>query len=381
MRSIFQWSDDEEGEASGYASTSTISSVQTHSVLVHMADNNSDLVRRLAAQEQAMKAQQETLDNIQRLLEQLMKEKLVEKPSGSGGGQNNESSHNSGGGDGHHEEEHIHIEFNEDEAPPEEENSLVNSDVIKGIQAQIASLTHREGLKKSGMTRPYPVEWDLVPYPPKFKPPTLQSYNGKGSPTQHIYYFQSQVGNVIDNNAIVTRLFIGTLKGIAFDWFRTLPAGSINSWTDIENKFLSRFYEDDVEITMGTLLETKQTEKESIKDFIERFRNLSLLCPPGMPLSMLLQTCRHNFLRRVERLMGSVKAHSWKELVEQAEIAEKSANREEPIVPKSKWNFSDKNKDRRQSSQPKGKETMVIETPKDTSPHPQKVNSGGSGSQ
>ena len=52
-----------------------------------------------------------------------------------------------------------------------------------------------------------------VPYPPKFKPPTLHSYDGKSSPNQHIYYFQSQIGNVVGNDAIMARLFIGTLKG------------------------------------------------------------------------------------------------------------------------------------------------------------------------
>jgi len=60
-------------------------------------------------------------------------------------------------------------------------------------------------------------------------------------------------------------------------------------------------------------------------EYIERFRNLSLLCPVGMSLSMSLQTCRHNFLDKVEVCMGAVKSHTWKELVEQAEIAEKSA--------------------------------------------------------
>ena len=49
------------------------------------------------------------------------------------------------------------------------------------------------------------------------------------SSNQHIYYFWLQTGNVIDNNAVMARLFIGTLKGVAFDWFRSLPNGSINS--------------------------------------------------------------------------------------------------------------------------------------------------------
>ena len=79
------------------------------------------------------------------------------------------------------------------------------------------------------MTRPYPLEWDSVPYPLKFKLPTLYTYDGKSSPNQHIYYFRSQTSNVIDNDAIMTRLFIGTLKGVTFDWFQSLSPGSINS--------------------------------------------------------------------------------------------------------------------------------------------------------
>ena len=135
----------------------------------------------------------------------------------------------------------------------------------------------------------------------------------------------------------MARLFIGTLKGVAFDWFRSLPPGSINSWIDLETRFLSRFYEDDTEVTMDKLLSTVQRKGESVRDYIERFRNLSLMCPAGMPLPMLLQTCRHNFLDQVEVRMGAVKAHTWKELVEQAEIAEKSAKKFEPSAPRGKW--------------------------------------------
>jgi len=104
------------------------------------------------------------------------------------------------------------------------------------------------------MTHSYPLEWHSVPYPPKFKLSTLHTYNSKSSLNQYIYYFQSQTDNIIDNDAIMVRLFIGTLKGVAFDWFRILPNGSINSWIDLETWFLSRFYEDDTEVTMDKLL-------------------------------------------------------------------------------------------------------------------------------
>jgi len=89
----------------------------------------------------------------------------------------------------------------------------------------------------------------------------------------------------------MARLFIDTFKDVAFDWFRSLLSGSINSWIDLETRFLSRFYEDDTEVTMDKLLSNVQKKGESIHDYIERFRNITLIYPAGMPLLMLLQTC------------------------------------------------------------------------------------------
>ena len=36
----------------------------------------------------------------------------------------------------------------------------MDAEVLKGIQAQVASLTQRDELKKVGAVRPYPLEWD-----------------------------------------------------------------------------------------------------------------------------------------------------------------------------------------------------------------------------
>jgi len=139
---------------------------------------------------------------------------------------------------------------------------------------------------------PYLAEWDLVSYPPKFKAPTLQAFDGKGSPNQH--YLKSQTGNVAANDAILACLFIGTLKGLAFEWFMKLPEGSIKKWGDLEKLFLTLFFEDDSEISMPTLLATRQRKRESVKAFMERFWNMALRCPSGMTQATLVETCRHN---------------------------------------------------------------------------------------
>ena len=45
----------------------------------------------------------------------------------------------------------------------------MDAEVLKGIHAQIASLAQRDELKKVGAVHPYPLEWNSVPYPLKFK--------------------------------------------------------------------------------------------------------------------------------------------------------------------------------------------------------------------
>ena len=58
--------------------------------------------------------------------------------------------------------------------------------------------------------------------------------------------------------------------------------------------------------------------------------------------------------------MGAIRAHTWKEFVEQAEIAEKSAKKFEPSVPKNKWGVNTKGHDAAQPFQSKRKETVVV---------------------
>ena len=141
LRHQFQWSDDEE-EASGYASSATINSVQARFVSATMADsNNDDLRHRMEAQEQTSKAQQKILDNIQQILAQLLTNRNNDNTTGS-----------------NHENE----ENNNDEPPKSDhskEGSSIDAEVIKGIQAQIVSLAQRDELKKVGAIHHYPSKW------------------------------------------------------------------------------------------------------------------------------------------------------------------------------------------------------------------------------
>ena len=85
------------------------------------------------------------------------------------------------------------------------------------LEKRLEALVNWSNLQEAGVVRLYPAEWDAALYSLKFKALALHIFGGKRSPNQHIYYFKSQTMNVVSNDAIMARLFVGTLKGVAYE--------------------------------------------------------------------------------------------------------------------------------------------------------------------
>ncbi|XP_020245351.1 uncharacterized protein LOC109823481 [Asparagus officinalis] len=193
-----------------------------------------------------------------------------------------------------------------------------------------------------GVVRPYPIEWDTIPYLAKFKPISLTEF-------------------LTGNDAILTRLFIGTLNGVAFEWFCKLEPGSITSWADAERHFLARFFDDDTEVSMATLLVKKQRKSESVKDFVKRFRNRSVYYQDQVSEATLIEMCRNNFLIHILSKDGAVETQTWKELVLQGELVENMIKRLEAEEPHPKKGAAELNAPKN-SPQSRGKEIMAIDS-------------------
>ena len=219
-----------------------------------------------------IRAQQESIKSLKQLLEGKMKKLKAKTPSKKSKGKQKEGKIPSSA---HTEEEEYSI--SESSKPPSKEgdnseDGSSHSKRISKLEQRLEALTSPKGLQEVGVIWLYMTEWDLIPYPPKFKALNLLAFDGKGSQNKHVYYFKSQTGNIISNDAILAHLFIGTLKGLAFEWFMKLPEGSIKNWGDLKKLFLSRFFEDDSKITKPTLLATRQRKRQSIKAFCRGFR-------------------------------------------------------------------------------------------------------------
>lgn len=77
----------------------------------------------------------------------------------------------------------------------------------KNVDDILTKAREEDTLKEHGIKPPYPLWMDSVPFPTKFKHPTLQTYTWKGSARPHVIHFKILTGVIADQDALKIRLF------------------------------------------------------------------------------------------------------------------------------------------------------------------------------
>ncbi|XP_023887423.1 uncharacterized protein LOC111999530 [Quercus suber] len=156
---------------------------------------------------------------------------------------------------------------------------------------------------RENMRRTNPVE-DLVhridspftasinghPLPPKFKMPSLDSYDGMRDPFDHIAIFKTtmHLQGVLDKT--MCRAFPTTLKGPAQVWFSKIPPNSESTFEELSKLFVNNFIGGQKhKRSSSTLLTIEQGENESLRSFITQF-NREALAIDEMDDKLLLAT-------------------------------------------------------------------------------------------
>jgi hypothetical protein len=121
--------------------------------------------------------------------------------------------------------------------------------VVEKIRAEVARLFRDKlSVNVSGIgqsyQKPYSHRFDVVPYPQGTRIPYFSTILGEGrkSTHEHISKFLAHLGELVDREAYRVRLFSLSLTGTTFAWYATLPPNSINSWEELEQKFLENFF-------------------------------------------------------------------------------------------------------------------------------------------
>ena len=82
------------------------------------------------------------------------------------------------------------------------------------------------------------------PLPPKFKMPSLDSYDGTRYPFNHITTFKTTIHLQGVPDEIMCRAFPTTLKGLAQVWFSKIPPNTVSSFEELSKLFVNNFIEE-----------------------------------------------------------------------------------------------------------------------------------------
>ena len=115
-------------------------------------------------------------------------------------------------------------------------------------------------------------------------------------PINHLTNFVEITENIYINgvtrDAIKLRLFPFSLRDRAKNWLRSLPPGSITTWEQMSNAFLSKYFPPSKTASYrNQITNFKQKPDESLCEAWDKYQELLRLCPHhGLEKWLILQT-------------------------------------------------------------------------------------------
>ena len=116
----------------------------------------------------------------------------------------------------------------------------------------------------------------------------VQQHQFTGHPSEdtneHLGRFMRMANTVKLNgvrpDVIKLQLFRFSLRYVEATWFDSLPVGSVNTWEELVEAFMSRFFPPSLTVErIGEIIVFKKGEDESLYTAWERFKRLLKRCP------------------------------------------------------------------------------------------------------
>jgi hypothetical protein len=154
-----------------------------------------------------------------------------------------------------------------------------DADVDLMVRKMADVLQNQFGLKPKMQgqvyTPPFPEWYHRVALPHRVKPPAdFTKFSGQDdtSTMEHIARYLMRLGEASADEAFRIRYFPLSLTNPAFTWFPSLPAQSICSWKDLEQKFHAHYFIGSNEKKLIDLTTLRQRHNETPMEFLRRFR-------------------------------------------------------------------------------------------------------------
>lgn len=106
---------------------------------------------------------------------------------------------------------------------------------------------------------PFDISITIIPFPKKKETPKFDKHKGRGDPKDHLKYFYIECKEVSYIDSYLFKIFPRRLGGQATDLFTHLPHGTITTFFELANKFVTHFsYNIQNDITIMDISNTKK---------------------------------------------------------------------------------------------------------------------------
>ena len=123
-------------------------------------------------------------------------------------------------------------------------------------------------------------ELPSVAWPSKFKPDLPPCYDGTPDPAVFLQLYELSIAAANGDENVMAYWFPMALKDGARSWLLNLPPGSISSWNEMRDRFVTNFQGTcDRPPAAGDLCCIKQQPGETLEKYIQRFNNVRLKIP------------------------------------------------------------------------------------------------------
>ena len=113
-------------------------------------------------------------------------------------------------------------------------------DEVRGLRAAQTLTPDIRGMMED-VASPFTTEILAEDFAHDFRLPTTSTYDGKTDPLPHIQHYQMWMKVGRHSPAIMCQAFCLTLSGPAYQWFLKLRHGTIQSFEELQQSFLTRF--------------------------------------------------------------------------------------------------------------------------------------------
>ncbi|XP_052878849.1 uncharacterized protein LOC128285384 [Gossypium arboreum] len=123
---------------------------------------------------------------------------------------------------------------------------------------------------------------DLV-FPPKFKMPEFEKYNGTSCLEVHITMFCRRMTGYVNNDQLLIHCFQDSLVGAASKWYNQLSRAKINSWKNLAQAFMKQYnHVTDMTPDKITLQNIEKKSNESLRQYAQRWREVAIQVQPPL---------------------------------------------------------------------------------------------------